>query len=105
MQEFSRLIYINFNIQMVESLTITCLTLNIFKQNYYKNQNNPSINKIYLFNFIKEAYYVGITEVYKPFGKILVYIDINSLYPFAALSGTHPFAAPAWYRLLFYRNL
>lgn len=86
LSEFSRLIYIHFNVQMVESLTITRLALNIFKQNYYENNNIPSINKIYLFNFISEAYFGGITEVYKPFGQNLVYIDINSLYPFAALS-------------------
>lgn len=86
LNEFSRLIYIYFNIQMVDYLTITSLALNIFKQNYYKIQNIPSINKIYLFNFIKEAYFGGITEVYKPFGKNLVYIDANSLYPHSSLN-------------------
>ena len=86
MNEFSRLIYIHFNVQMTEALTITRLALNIFKSKYYKNISIPSINKIYLFNFIKEGYYGGITEVYKPYGKDLVYIDINSLYPYAALN-------------------
>nr|QWO71378.1 DNA polymerase [Calocybe cyanea] len=84
--EFSRLIYIHFNIQMVDSLTITRLALNIFKQNFYNNQKIPSINKIFLFNFIKEGYFGGITEVYRPFAKDAAYIDINSLYPFAALN-------------------
>ena len=84
--EFSRLIYIHFNIQMVDYLTITSLALNIFKKNYYKIQKIPSINKIYLFNFIKEAYIGGITEVYKPFGTNLVYIDNNSLYPASSLN-------------------
>lgn len=92
MYEFSRLVYIHFNVQMVDSLTITSLALNIFKQNFYKNQNIPSINQIYLFNFIKEAYFGGITEVYKPFAKDSIYIDVNSLYPYVALlpmPGTH----------------
>ena len=86
MNEFSRLIYIKFNSQMTEALTITRLALNIFKRKYYKNINIPSINKIYLFNFIKEGYYGGNTEVYIPYGKDLVYLDINSLYPYAALN-------------------
>ena len=38
------------------------------------------------FSFIKEAYFGGITEVYKPYGKVLIYIDIISLYPYAALN-------------------
>ena len=84
--EFSRFIYIYFNVQMTEALTITRLALNIFKNKYYKNQCIPSINKIYLFNFIKEGYFGGITEVYKPYGKDLIYIDVNSLYPYAALN-------------------
>ena len=86
MNEFSRLIYIYFNVQMTDALTITRLALNIFKKNYYKNQCIPSINKIYLFNFIKEGYFGGITDVYKPYGKDLIYIDVNSLYPYAALN-------------------
>nr|ADO51614.1 dnapol [Moniliophthora roreri] len=86
MNEFSRFIYINFNVQMTEALTITRLSLNIYKKKYYKNKTIPSINKIFLFNFIKEGYYGGLTEVYIPYGKDLVYLDINSLYPFAALN-------------------
>ena len=86
MNEFSRLVYIHFNIQMTESLTITRLALNIFKQNYYVNQSIPFINKIYLFNFFKEGYFGGITEIYKPYGQDLIYIDVNSLYPYAALN-------------------
>lgn len=86
MSEFSRLIYIYFNEQMTLALTITRLALNIFKNKYYKNQCIPSINKIYLFNFIKEGYFGGITDVYKPYGRDLIYIDVNSLYPYAALN-------------------
>lgn len=86
MSEFSRLIYIHFNAQTTEALTITRLALNIFKNKYYKNVNIPSINKVYLFNFIKEGYYGGNTEVYIPYGKDLMYLDINSLYPYAALN-------------------
>ena len=86
MNEFSRFLYINFNIQMTDALTITRLALNIFKSKFYKNKFIPSINKLFLFNFIKEGYYGGITEVYKPYGKDLVFLDINSLYPYVALS-------------------
>lgn len=38
-----------------------------------------------MYSDIKQAYYGGITEVYKPHGKNLYYYDVNSLYPFAGL--------------------
>ena len=61
MFEFSRLIFIHFNEQMTNALTITRLALNIFKNKYYKNQCIPYINKIYLFNYlIFEIYFFGI---------------------------------------------
>nr|YP_010044372.1 DNA polymerase [Trametes versicolor]QPF23613.1 DNA polymerase [Trametes versicolor] len=84
--EFSRLIYIYFNELSTNALTITRLALNIFKNKYYKNPCIPSINKLYLFNFIKEGYFGGITDVYKPYGQNLIYLDVNSLYPYAALN-------------------
>ena len=96
--EFSKFVYINFNVQLTDALTITRLALNVFKKKYYKNKEIPStivmaivmvmimINKLFLFNFIKEGYYGGITEVYKPYGKDLLYLDINSLYHHSALN-------------------
>lgn len=88
MEEFNRMVYINFNQQITNSLTITRLALNIFYKDFYspKKKPIPYINKNYIFNFIKEGYYGGITEVYIPYGENLIYIDINSLYPYAALN-------------------
>lgn len=70
---------------MTDSITITGLALNIFYKNYYKIKQIPLIDRLEVFNFIKQGYYGGITEVYKPHGFNLKYIDINSLYPFVAL--------------------
>ena len=39
-----------------------------------------------MYNDIKQAYYGGITEVYKPYGENFYYYDVNSLYPFASLN-------------------
>ena len=86
MNEFSSKLFIHFNTQMTEALTITRLSLNIFFKNFYLDKVIPLINKLFLFNFIKEGYYGGITEVYKPYGKNLIYLDVNSLYPFASLN-------------------
>lgn len=57
MNEFSSKLFINFNTQMTNALTITRLALNIFFNSFYKIKEIPLINKSYLFNFIKAGYY------------------------------------------------
>lgn len=46
--------------------------------NKHYNENIPRINKPSIYSDIKQAYYGGITEVYKPEGHNY---DVNSLYP------------------------
>ena len=50
MNEFSRILYINFNTQLTEALTITRLALNIFIDKFYEKKVIPLINKSFLFN-------------------------------------------------------
>jgi hypothetical protein len=37
-----------------------------------------------MYDFIKQGYYGGITEIYKPCGYNLYYYDVNSLYPYVS---------------------
>lgn len=69
---------------MSECLTISKLSMNLFRKNYLAGKKIPFITKPSIFNFIKEGYYGGITEVYKPYGKDLYFYDVNSEYPFVA---------------------
>ena len=59
--------------------------MKIYLHKFYDN-NIPLINKRSLFEDIKESYFGGITEVYRPYGENLYYYDVNSLYPHAALN-------------------
>lgn len=77
-------IFLDYNINMSESLTISGLAVKIYLKDFY-NSNIPNINKASLYKDIKQAYYGGITEVYKPHGHNLYYYDVNSLYPSVAL--------------------
>src|ERR1700753_392892 len=86
MEEFNSRVYINYNVQMTEALTISRLALNIFLKKYLKKSRLPSIINSNTFNFIKFGYYGGMTEVYIPYGEDLKYVDVNSLYPHAALN-------------------
>lgn len=98
LNEFSKTLYFNFNINMTEGMTISRLALNLFLKKYLPDVSRsllllkpeskaiPLINKNHMFNFINDAYYGGITEVYIPHGENLKGIDVNSLYPYAALN-------------------
>lgn len=83
--EFKRKIYINYHTHITRSLTISGLAMDIFLRRFYNN-NIPLINKKSIYMDIKNSYFGGITEVYKPYGKKLFYYDVNSLYPYAALN-------------------
>ena len=75
----------DYKINMTEAITISGLAMKIYLNKYYNN-NIPNINKPSIYNDIKQGYYGGITEVYKPYGENLLYYDVNSLYPYASLN-------------------
>jgi len=77
-------VFLDYGLNMVDSLTISKLALELYLSKYY-NENIPKIDKPSIYNDIKEGYYGAITEVYKPYGEDLYYYDVNSLYPFVAL--------------------
>jgi hypothetical protein len=85
MRKFITSIYIDYHIHVTSSLTISSLSMDVFLRRFYKN-NIPLIKEKSIFNDIKESYFGGITEVYKPYGKNLYYYDVNSLYPYSALN-------------------
>ena len=85
---------------MTGSITISGLAVRTFLKDFY-NKNIPNINKTSIYRDIKEGYYGGITEVYKPIGRNLYYYDVNSLYPYVALQDMPGLTCK---KLLFYNN-
>lgn len=77
-------VFLDYDVSMIDSLTISGLSMKILLTQYYNN-NKPSILQQSMYNNIKEGYFGGITEVYKPYGENLYYYDVNSLYPYVAL--------------------
>ena len=86
LEKFSTSLFVEFNLQMTEGLTISRLALNLYLKRYLRNHEIPIINKLQHFNFINFGYYGGITEVYIPYGENLKSYDVNSLYPYVALN-------------------
>ena len=77
-------LFLDYNINMTESITISGLAVRIFLKDFY-DSNIANIDKTSVYRDIKQGYYGGITEVYKPSGNNLFYYDVNSLYPYVAL--------------------
>lgn len=83
--KYSTQIFNQYNIDFTDAMTISRLALNLFKQSYLKTDKLPIIKNPHMFRFIHKAYFGGLTEVYKPYGENLIYIDVNSLYPAVSL--------------------
>lgn len=90
MYEFSQYIFDSHRIQVTECLTITSIAVKIFLSNHYheKGKHLPLIKNRVIYEDIKQAYYGGLSEVYRGYGENLYYYDVNSLYPYAALEDT-----------------
>lgn len=84
MNKFNKYIFMNYDLQITECLTISRLGLNIFLKKYLNGKKLPLINKPNVFDFIQKGYFGGITEVYIPYGEGLNYYDVNSEYPFVS---------------------
>lgn len=84
--KFNHELFLNFNLNITDILTISGLAQKIFKKFYYKKSIIPLINTKEIYNDVKLSYYGGKTEVFRPQGKDLYYYDVNSLYPFVALN-------------------
>ena len=80
----NRQVFSDYGVNITECITISGLSVRIFLKDFYK-RNIPCITQASLYEDIKQAYYGGITEVYKPCGHNLFYYDVNSLYPYVAL--------------------
>jgi hypothetical protein len=83
MTKVNKQVFMDYDTDLKDSLTVSSLAARIFLNNYYNN-NIPTVNTASIYKDIKEAYYGAITEVYRPYGKDLYCYDVNSLYPFVA---------------------
>jgi len=79
--KFSKEMFELEKVNVTDSLTIASLALNVFKTNYLNTNTFLSKIRSDLHNEIRNAYYGGRVDVFKPHGEGLYYYDVNSLYP------------------------
>lgn len=85
MWSFHRNMKDTYGVQTYKLKTLPSIALKTFLTKYYNNQI-PLITNGTVESDIRQSYYGGITEVYKPYGENLYYYDVNSLYPYASLN-------------------
>ena len=73
----------DYTVDITSIVSASSLAFKIFRTKYLKQSIQiplPEEDR-----YVRESYFGGATDVYKAFGKLLHYIDVNSLYPFAIL--------------------
>lgn len=89
---YNQILWNAFKVNLIESYTIASLAMKCYRTNYYDENSY----KIYIPTenedaFIRNAYYGGKVEVYRPHESSSLYIyDVNSLYPYAMLKNYYP---------------
>ena len=85
---FNKILFNNFNTSLIESLTISSLSFNIFRKKYYDCESiyNANLFSADVHKLIRESYKGGIVDLYIPYGENLYYYDINSSYPYSMLN-------------------
>lgn len=74
--------------------TVTSLALTIFRYKFYDDVKYPiNIPTASMDAFLRDGYYGGHSDVYKPRIKNGYYYDYNSLYPFAMKKFPMPIAS------------
>ena len=81
---FGDYVYNTFNVDFSTCNTISSLAMKIYITKF-NTKNIPLITNHNIFYNIKEGYFGGISEVYRPYGENLYYYVINSQYPHASL--------------------
>lgn len=79
----SKFINDEYKVDLLSCFSTASLAMMIFRTQFLKNEIETLPR--YYDKIIRESYFGGIVNVYKPHGKNLYYYDVNSLYPFAML--------------------
>jgi dsRNA-specific ribonuclease len=79
--KFNRIIFHNYSINMTKYLSLPSLSFAMYRTHYLKDHKIPIITGS-IYNDLKDAYYGGVVDVYKPVIEKGYLYDVNSLYPY-----------------------
>ena len=89
-------IFSMFKIDFTKYPTLPALAFAIYRANFMPKYTIPKILGSHHYT-IKKAYYGGITEAYKPYGRSIKSYDVNSLYPSVMYDCDMPVGVPTYF--------
>ena len=96
-KEFSKLIYLQFGVDISKTPTISSLAFRIFRVSFLQTDKKiPILNDI-IYEFIYQGYYGGHVDAYIPSGKNIKGYDVNALYPTSMLKNKMPVGNPYYF--------
>lgn len=81
----SKEVFKSYRVNITKHATISSLAMSIYRSGFMPDGAELTMAKGALEHAIRQAYYGGAVDVYKPYGESLYYYDANSLYPAAML--------------------
>jgi hypothetical protein len=97
LNKFSKEIFIKFRLDIHKYPTISSLAFAIYRSNFLKNEYNIPLIHGEIYDFIKQSYFGGRVDVFKPYGENIEGYDVNSLYPSQMKYFDMPVGAPAYF--------
>ena len=85
LKKMDDIIYSNYRLNITYFITISALSIAIFRSNFLDDKTFLPRTKGSLDDAIRSAYYGGRCEIFKPYGYNLNAYDFNSLYPYGML--------------------
>jgi hypothetical protein len=82
-REFSRNIFILYTIDSHKYPTLSSLAFGIYRSNFLKDEYKIPLIQGPIYDFIKQSYFGGKVDVFKPYGENVHGYDVNSLYPYS----------------------
>ncbi len=95
--EFGKLIYLQFNVDISKTPTVSSLAFRIYRVKFLDQNNNISILNGLIYDFIYQSYYGGHVDAYIPKGENIKAYDVNSLYPTSMYRNTIPVGNPYYF--------
>lgn len=90
LSDFNNEIFSRFSLNVYHSATLPSLASSIWRTHFLKKEYKVPIIKGEIYNFVKDSYTGGHTDVYKPWGTNIYVYDINSLYPYVMANCSMP---------------
>ena len=96
-KEFSKLIYLEFGVDIAKTPTVSSLAFRIYRVKYLDKDNSISILHGLIYDFIYQSYYGGAVDAYIPSGKNIKSYDVNSLNPTSMRNNSMPIGNPYYF--------